>query len=114
MFDSNVTPAIIVASAAGLGFGSPEQIYLIQLAMLFAGITTLFQTIGIVPLETHLPIMQGTSFAFVGVLAGLAATQGISVALTSCMIAGPIHFLLGSVISIIQSWLPPLVTGLVI
>ncbi len=114
MFASNVTPAIIVAGAAEFGFGSPEHIYLIQMAIVFAGITTLFQTIGIGPVGARLPIMQGTSFAFVGVLAGLAATQGISVALTSCMIAGPIHFLLGSVISIIQSWLPPSVTGLVI
>ena len=114
MFASNVTPAIIVAGAAGLGFGSPEQIYLIQMAMLFAGIATLFQTIGIGPVGARLPIMQGTSFAFVGVLAGLAATQGLSVALTSCIIAGLIHFALGSVISRIRSWFPPLVTGLVI
>ena len=114
MFASNVTPAIIVAGAAGLGVGSPEQIYLIQMAMLFAGIATLFQTIGIGPVGARLPIMQGTSFAFVGVLAGLAATQGLSVALTSCIIAGLIHFALGSVISSIRSWFPPLVTGLVI
>ena len=114
MFASNVTPAIIVAGAAGLGFGSPEQIYLIQMAMLFAGIATLFQTIGIGPVGARLPIMQGTSFAFVGVLAGLAATQGLSVALTSCIIAGLFHFALGSVISSIRSWFPPLVTGLVI
>ena len=114
MFASNVTPAIIVAGAAGLGFGSPGQIYLIQMAMLFAGIATLFQTIGIGPVGARLPIMQGTSFAFVGVLAGLAATQGLSVALTSCIIAGLIHFALGSVISSIRSWFPPLVTGLVI
>jgi len=114
MFASNVTPAIIVAGAAGLGFGSPEQIYLIKMAMLFAGIATLFQTIGIGPVGARLPIMQGTSFAFVGVLAGLAATQGLSVALTSCIIAGLIHFALGSVISSIRSWFPPLVTGLVI
>ena len=114
MFASNVTPAIIGAGAAGLGFGSPEQIYLIQMAMLFAGIATLFQTIGIGPVGARLPIMQGTSFAFVGVLAGLAATQGLSVALTSCIIAGLIHFALGSVISSIRSWFPPLVTGLVI
>ena len=58
MFASNVTPAIIVAGAAGLGFGSPEQIYLIQMAMLFAGIATLFQTIGIGPVGARLPIMQ--------------------------------------------------------
>jgi NCS2 family nucleobase:cation symporter-2 len=114
MFASNVTPAIIVSLAAGIGFGSAEQIYLIQMAMLFAGIATLFQTIGIGPVGARLPIMQGTSFAFVGVLAGLAATQGLSVALTSCIIAGLIHFALGSVISSIRSWFPPLVTGLVI
>ena len=114
MFASNVTPAIIIAGAAGFAFGGPEQIYMIQMAMLFAGIATLFQTIGVGPVGSRLPIMQGTSFAFVGVLAGLAATQGLSVALTSCIIAGLIHFALGSIIISIRSWFPPLVTGLVI
>ena len=70
MFASNVTPSIIVAGAAGLAFGGPEQVYLIQMAMLFAGIATLFQTIGFGPVGARLPIMQGTSFAFVGVLGG--------------------------------------------
>ena len=114
MFASNVTPSIIVAGAAGLAFGGAEQIYLIQMAMLFAGIATLFQTVGFGPIGARLPIMQGTSFAFVGVLAGVAATQGLGVALTSCVIAGLIHFSLGSVISRIRGWFPPLVTGLVI
>ena len=58
--------------------------------------------------------MQGTSFAFVGVLAGIAATQGLSVALTACLIGGVIHFLLGSVIQHIRWLFPPLITGLVI
>ena len=54
MFVSNVTPAIIIAGAAGFGFGSnspdfPELLYLIQMSMLFAGIATLFQTIGMGP-----------------------------------------------------------------
>jgi xanthine permease len=114
MFASNVTPAIIVAGAAGLAFGGAQQVYLIQMAMLFAGLATLFQTVGFGPVGARLPIMQGTSFAFVGVLAGIAATQGLGVALTSCIIAGVIHFALGSVIVKIRSWFPPLVTGLVI
>ena len=114
MFASNVTPSIIVAGAAGLAFGSGEQIYLIQMAMLFAGIATLFQTIGFGPIGARLPIMQGTSFAFVGVLAGIAATQGLGVALTSCIIGGALHFALGSVIGRIRWLFPPLVTGLVI
>ena len=114
MFASNVTPSIIVAGAAGLAFGSVEQIYLIQMAMLFAGIATLFQTVGIGPVGARLPIMQGTSFAFVGVLAGVAATQGLGVALTACIIGGVIHFALGSVIGKLRWLFPPLVTGLVI
>lgn len=43
MFASNVTPAIIIAGAAGIGFGSdqgalgfPDMTYLIQISMLFA------------------------------------------------------------------------------
>ncbi|WP_299354433.1 nucleobase:cation symporter-2 family protein [uncultured Shimia sp.] len=114
MFASNVTPSIIVAGAAGLAFGGPEQIYLIQMAMLFAGIATLFQTVGIGPVGARLPIMQGTSFAFVGVLAGVTATQGLSVALTACIIGGVLHFCLGAVIGKIRWLFPPLVTGLVI
>ena len=114
MFASNVTPSIIVAGAAGLAFGGPEQIYLIQMAMLFAGIATLFQTVGIGPIGARLPIMQGTSFAFVGVLAGIAATMGLSVALTACIIGGLIHFALGAVIKQLRWLFPPLVTGLVI
>ena len=114
MFASNVTPSIIVAGAAGLQFGGAEQVYLIQMAMLFAGIATLFQTVGFGPVGARLPIMQGTSFAFVGVLAGIAATQGLGVALTSCVIGGLIHFALGSVIANIRYLFPPLVTGLVI
>lgn len=114
MFASNVTPSIIVAGAAGLAFGGAEQVYLIQMAMLFAGIATLFQTVGIGPIGARLPIMQGTSFAFVGVLAGVAATQGLSVALTACIIGGAIHFALGTVIQRLRWLFPPLITGLVI
>ncbi|MEY1554222.1 uracil-xanthine permease family protein [Yoonia sp. R2331] len=114
MFASNVTPSIIVAGAAGLAFGGPEQIYLIQMAMLFAGIATLFQTVGIGPIGARLPIMQGTSFAFVGVLAGIAATQGLGVALSACIIGGVVHFALGTVIGSLRWLFPPLVTGLVI
>ena len=114
MFASNVTPSIIVAGAAGLAFGSAEQVYLIQMAMLFAGIATLFQTVGLGPIGARLPIMQGTSFAFVGVLAGVAATQGLSVALSACIIGGTVHFILGSFIRHLRWLFPPLVTGLVI
>ena len=39
------------------------MVFLIQMAMLFAGIATLFQTVGFGPVGARLPVMQGTSFA---------------------------------------------------
>jgi hypothetical protein len=75
---SNVTPAIIVCGAAGFGFGSnspdfPQMIYMIQMSMFFAGIATLFQTIGVGPVGARLPIVQGTSFAFIPIMIPLVA-----------------------------------------
>ncbi len=88
LVSKKTTPLFLGAGGAGRPFGGTEQIYLIQMAMLFAGVATLFQTIGVGPVGARLPIMQGTSFAFVGVLAGLAATQGLGVALTACLVGG--------------------------
>ena len=83
MFVSNVTPAIIVAGAAGIGFGSdqgalgfPDMTYMIQMSILFAGIATLLQTIGMGPVGARLPIVQGTSFAFVPVMIPAVAGLG--------------------------------------
>ena len=122
MFVSNVTPAIIVAGAAGFGFGSnspdfPAMIYMIQMSMLFAGVATLFQTIGFGPVGARLPIVQGTSFAFVPVMipavAGLG-TAGLAGLMTGVFIGGLFHFCLGFIVGKIRYALPPLVTGTIV
>ena len=74
MFASNVTPSIIIAGAAGFAFGGEDMVYLVQMAMLFAGVATLFQTIGFGPIGARLPVMQGTSFAFVPIMIGIVKT----------------------------------------
>jgi len=53
--------------------------------------------------------MLDTSFAFVRVLAGIAVTRGLGVALTACIIGGVVHFALGSVIQNLRRMFPPLV-----
>lgn len=122
MFVSNVTPAIIIAGAAGFGFGSnspdfPELLYLIQMAMLFAGVATLLQTITLGPVGAGLPIVQGTSFAFVPIMIPLVAGKGVDglAALFGGVIVGGIfHAILGLFIGRIRFALPPLVTGIVV
>jgi xanthine permease len=124
MFVSNVTPAIIVCGAAGIGFGSdqgalgfPDMTYMIQMSMLFAGIATLFQTIGMGPVGARLPIVQGTSFAFVPIMipavAGLG-TAGLAGLMTGVVLGGIFHFFLGFIVGRIRYALPPLVTGLIV
>ena len=120
MFISNVTPAIIIAGVAGFGFGSPDAatlVYLIQMSMLFAGVATLFQTIGLGPVGARLPIMQGTSFAYLPVMipamAG-AGTAGLPGLMGGVVIGGVFHFCIGFFIKRIRFAMPPLVTGLVV
>ncbi|MDV4145388.1 uracil-xanthine permease family protein [Shimia sp. FJ5] len=122
MFVSNVTPAIIVCGAAGFGFGSnspdfPEMIYMIQMSMFFAGIATLFQTIGFGPVGARLPIVQGTSFAFIPIMIPLVAGKGVdavAVLMGGVLVGGLFHAILGLFIGKIRFALPPLVTGLVV
>ena len=114
MFVSNFTPAIIIGGAAGFAFGSSDAVFLIQMSMLFAGIATLFQTIGFGPVGARLPVMQGTSFAFVPVMITIVKTASMGVLFGSIIVAGIFHAFLGAVIGRIRHWFPPLVTGLVI
>lgn len=122
MFVSNVTPAIIVAGAAGFGFGSnspdfPELLYLIQMSMLFAGIATLLQTNALGPVGAKLPIVQGTSFAFLPIMIPLVAGKGVdglAALFGGVLVGGIFHGALGLVIGRIRFALPPLVTGLVV
>ncbi|WP_323038008.1 nucleobase:cation symporter-2 family protein [Pararhodobacter sp.] len=124
MFVSNVTPAIIICGAAGIGFGSdqgalgfPDMTYMIQMSILFAGVATLFQTIGFGPVGARLPIVQGTSFAFIPIMIPAVAgmgTAGLPGLMVGVMLGGVFHFCLGFFIGKIRFALPPLVTGLIV
>ena len=122
MFVSNVTPAIIICGAAGFGFGSnspdfPQMIYMIQMSMLFAGIATLLQTVGFGPVGARLPVVQGTSFAFLPIMIPLVAGKGvdaIAILMGGIIVGGVFHACLALFIGRLRFALPPLVTGLVV
>jgi len=120
MFVSNLTPAIIVAGAAGFGFGSPDPsqlIYMIQMSMLFAGIATLLQTIGLGSIGARLPLVQGTSFAYIPIMIPIVAGKGVeamAALTTAALFGGLLHAGLSRFVGQIRFALPPLVTGLVV
>jgi len=117
MFVSNVTPAFIVAGAAGI-MGTADMVLLVQMAMFCAGLATLLQTVGLGPVGARLPIMQGTSFAFIPVMipvvAGAAGGGGMAALFGAIIVGGLFHMGLGTVIGRLRFLLPPLVTGLIV
>jgi uracil-xanthine permease len=69
------------------------------------------------PVGARLPIVQGTSFAFVPIMipavAGLG-TAGLGGLMTGVVLGGIFHFFLGFFVGRIRYALPPLVTGLIV
>ena len=120
MFVSNVTPAIIIAGAAGFGYGSSDTshlVYMLQMSMLFAGIATLLQCMGAGPVGARLPIVQGTSFAFIPIMVPLVVGQGedaLAAIMTGGIVGGLFHASLSLFMGKIKFAFPPLITGLVV
>ena len=115
MFVANITPAFIIAQAAG--FSTPELVQLLQMSMLFAGIATLLQTLGAGPVGARLPIVQGTTFIFLPIILPIVSGQGVAamaVIAGGILTGGLFHALLGNFIGRLRFALPPLVTGLVV
>tara|TARA_A100001037_G_scaffold5877_1_gene5809 strand:- start:3327 stop:4802 length:1476 start_codon:yes stop_codon:yes gene_type:complete len=111
MFAGNITVPLIIALAAG-----PQYItVLVQIALLAAGVATLIQTIGIGPVGARLPIVQGTSFAYIGILTG-ALKGGATLAMVfgASLIGGLFQIILGFFIPQIRKWIPTLVSGVVV
>ena len=93
------------------------MIYMIQMSMVFAGIATLIQTIGIGPIGARLPVVQGTSFAFIPIMIPLVAGKGLEalpVLFGGVLVGGLFHAFLGTFIGRIRFAMQPLVTGLLV
>ena len=112
MFAGNVTPPIIIAGV--IGANPAEQIFLIQVALFVAGVSTLVQTIGIGPFGARLPIVQGTSFGFLPVALPLAKAFGLPAVLGASLVAGLLQIILGAFLKQIRHWFSPVVTGIVV
>ncbi|BCA92905.1 xanthine permease [Vreelandella aquamarina] len=112
MFAGNVTPPIIIAGV--IGASPAEQIFLIQVALFVAGVSTLVQTIGVGPIGARLPIVQGTSFGFLPVALPLAKAFGLPAVLGASFVAGLLQVLLGAFLKRIRHWFSPVVTGIVV
>lgn len=112
MMASNVTIPIVLATAIGATTG--ETAFLVQVALLVAGLTTFLQTIGFGPVGARLPIVQGTSFGFLVVSIPLAQDYGIAAVFGGALFAALVQVVLGFSLRWLQVLFPPLVSGIVV
>lgn len=112
MMASNVTIPIILATAIGATTG--ETTFLVQVALLVAGLTTLIQTFGIGPVGARLPIVQGTSFGFLVVSVPLAQDYGIGAVFGGALFAGLVQVGIGVSLRWLKVLFPPIVSGIVV
>lgn len=110
-----VTPAIIVAGAAGIS--NEDQVILIQAALVVAAFSTLIQLFPIgkkFPIGSGLPMIMGVSFAYVPSMQAIADGYGIDTILGAQVVGGVIAVVMGILVKKIRAFFPPLITGTVV
>jgi len=111
MFAGNITVPIIVAGV--FGSTTAEKIFLIQMALFAAGVATIIHTVVIGKVGSRLPIIQGTSFAFIPIMLPFKAI-GLGAVFTAAFIGGIFQIWIGKMLKPIRHMFPPLVTGIVV
>ena len=112
MLLGNITPPLLIAGALGLATG--DTAFLIQMVLVMAGVATLVQSYPIGPVGARLPIMMGTSVAFIGVLTTVGREHGMAALFGTCLAAAGVEVVLGFQITRLRRFFPPLVNGVVV
>lgn len=108
-----VTPALIVATIAGLNF--QDKIILVQSSLVFSGIATLIQIFPLFKrIGSRLPVIMGASFAYVPILSSLAGEFNIAAIFGAQIIGGLVAIIFGLFSKKLIKFFPEIVTGTVI
>ena len=112
-----VTPAIIVANAAGLS--DSDSVILIQAALFVSALTTLLQLYPLFHGSAYangsgLPMIMGISFAYVPTMQAIATQYDVATILGAQIVGGIVALLVGLFIKQIRKFFPPLITGTVV
>lgn len=112
MFLGNVTPPILIAGS--LGFTADETAFVLQMALFVAGLATIVQAYPLGPVGGRIPIVMGTSIAFVGGIVGIGRQYGLAAVFGASMAAALVEVALGLGIVRVRRFFPPLVNGVVV
>jgi NCS2 family nucleobase:cation symporter-2 len=109
---SNVTVPLLIAG--GLGASAADTALLVQMVLLMAGLATIVQAYPIGPVGGRIPMVMGTSIAFVGGLTAIGRQYGLATVFGACFAAAFVEVILGFAIRRLRGLFPPLVNGVVV
>jgi len=112
MFLSTVALPLVIAGAIGLG--PDDTAFIVQMALLVAGVATIVQAYPIGPVGARLPIVMGTSAIFVAPLIDIGGEFGLAAIFGAVLIAAPVEVVIGYFFDDVEDFFPPLVTGIVV
>jgi xanthine permease len=112
MFLSTVALPLVIAGAIGLG--PADTRFVVQMALLVAGVATIVQAYPLGPVGARLPVVMGTSAIFVAPLISIGSEFGLAAIFGAVIIAAPVEVLIGYFFDDIRGLFPPLVTGVVV
>ena len=108
-----ITPAIIISGTCGLS--AEEKTLLIQASLVMTAVATLLQLFPVFhKIGAGLPVIMGTSFAYVPTLTAIGAEFGLPTILGAEIIGGLVAVVFGVFVRPIRKLFPPVVTGTVI
>jgi NCS2 family nucleobase:cation symporter-2 len=112
MLLGNITPPLLVVGALGLSAG--DAALLLQAVFFMAGIATLVQAYPVGPVGGRLPIVMGTTVAFVPAMILVGREYGLAAVFGACLVGSLVEIALGFSIARVRHLFPPLVTGVVV
>lgn len=112
MFVANIAPILIVCGACEMDTKSTA--YLIQMAMLVAGIGTMIQLFAVWRVGAKLPIVMGISFTFVATFCVVGSQFGYGAVVGAVLIGGVLEGLLGIFAKYWRRIISPIVAACVV
>ncbi|HEX9639309.1 MAG TPA: solute carrier family 23 protein, partial [Acidobacteriota bacterium] len=112
MFVGIITPPLILARS--LELDPPMSAYLISMALIASGLSTLVQVQAWGPVGSGLLSTQGTSFSFLSPLLQAGRLGGLPLMLGMSLATAPVEMLLSRFVSRLRRIFTPLVSGIVV
>lgn len=112
MLLGNITPPLLITGAIGLAI--QDTALILQMVLLMAGLATVVQSYPLGPVGGRLPVIMGTSIAFVGGAIAVGREHGLAVVFGACLVASAVEVVLGFSIVRLRRLFPPLVNGIVV